>query len=334
MRFLSFRVKMFTCNICKITFTVKRNLTRHVKLHGGSKETFKCTDCEKTFSRRDNLNFHKEHHHRINGDNKMFKRGTCDKGFTVKSNMKRHMLTCKNQQQQTPAQSSTIAKPSIIEAGNESAVDAFYNEQEMNLPRLIDDAEFEFNIDSIPTIRSRQCYYCKKVFNRVDNCIYHQKHCRKRKYPNTHSSSKRKKTQVGQGSQNFPQLISSALEGSVKTYRKVFDYDESAIGNMIELEKMIKDFIHLITTESQQQDIKCFFSLNLSFHQANDESNVTDPAVTLRSNVFIVQPTATDAGEKVDAAMEEIKQLIDDFEKNGSGWVLHQLHYLDLGKVF
>ena len=31
--------------------------------------------------------------------------------------------------------------------------------------------------------------------------------------------------------------------------------------------------------------------------------------------------------------MEEIKKLIDESERNGSGWVLHQLQYLDLGKI-
>ena len=84
-----------------------------------------------------------------------------------------------------------------------------------NLSPLMDDSGFEFNIDSIPTRRSRQCYYCEKVFNRIDNCMYHQKHCRKREYPNALSTSKRRKTiQIGHGSQNTPQLISSALDGT------------------------------------------------------------------------------------------------------------------------
>ena len=138
----------------------------------------------------------------------------------------------------------------------------------------MNDDAFEFNVDTTLTT-FRQCYYCEKLFNRVDKCKFHQKLFRKRKYPNITSSNKTRKTQTCRGSQHVaPQLMTSALDGRLKTFRKLFDYDESAIDHMVALEEMIRDFIQLIKSESEQQDIKCFFSL---------------PAVTLRSFNYLRQ---------------------------------------------
>ena len=319
---------MFTCTICMRVFTAKRNLTRHMKLHSKNKETVICEQCEKPFSNHANLKSHTKTHHN-NNKNEIMKCMKCSKTFSYKSNLNRHMLIC-NIQPSPSNESSTTCHSSVAILNNEN-----HTFSEAELIELMDDKNFEFDIEKIPSIQTRKCYYCKKVFNRVDNCKFHQQRCRKRKYPDIISSSKKRKTQVGQGSQRGTlQLMTSALDGSVKSFRKLFHYDESAIDHMMALEEIIRDFIQRIKSESERQDIKCFFSLNLTFHQASDENDITDPAVTLRSDVFIVQSSSTDIEQKVNTAMEEIKKLIDDFEKNGSGWVLHQLQYLDLGKIY
>ena len=345
---------MHVCNVCTKAFTVKRSLTRHMKLHSEVKETFKCDQCDKTFSRRDRLKCHIKVHHSNNVvTDEVFNCKKCNKSFTKNSNMHRHMLICKVHQQEREVlpQSSTqkfekdqnsihnnTPETSLVKLMDDSKIEFVVDsisQQQNDLPQLMNDDSFEFDVDVIPTMGSLQCFYCEKVFTRKDNCKFHQKHCKKRKYPNVTSSNKRRKVQVGHGSQHdLPQLISSALDGTVKTFRKSFDYGESAIDHIVALGEMLLDFVQLIKSESEQQDIKCFFSLNLTFHQASDETDITDPAVTLRSKVFIVQQSSTDLEQKVNAAMEEIKELIDEFERNGSGWVLHQLQYLDLGKIF
>ena len=52
---------MFNCTVCDKVFTVKRNLTRHIKTHEGGE--FACSVCPKSFNRRDSLIKHSKKTH-------------------------------------------------------------------------------------------------------------------------------------------------------------------------------------------------------------------------------------------------------------------------------
>ena len=80
----------FLCTDCGVTFTAKRNLTRHIGLvHTKTQVT--CEKCGKHFTRKDNL---KRHLVRCSPKNS----GTltcekCQKKFSSKSNLNKHMKT-------------------------------------------------------------------------------------------------------------------------------------------------------------------------------------------------------------------------------------------------
>ena len=333
---------MHVCTVCKKEFKRKDNLTQHKKIHSTDKEIIKCNSCQKSFSRHSNLRRHQKNH-----CVSVVEERNEDEG--EESNISQQANRLENDNLENDELSQLMDDTEFVFDVN--SIPQQQQEQQPNtlvdnedLSQLMDDENFEFDVNEVSSQKTNTCYYCKKVFKRADNCKLHQKHCRKRKYPNCNSSSSSKKSkrviQVGYGDDdndddagNLPQLISTALDGATKVYRKTFQYDENVINHMDALQQMTEVFQQLLTNESQQQDLKSFLSISLSFHQASDEDDVTDPPVTLRSNVFVVQHHSTDIVEKVNDALNEIKQLIDDFERNGSGWVLHQLHYLDLGKI-
>ena len=52
----------YVCDKCRIQFTEKRNLTRHMKTHVHSSQTYFCNICGNEFSRPDNKKRHEESH--------------------------------------------------------------------------------------------------------------------------------------------------------------------------------------------------------------------------------------------------------------------------------
>ena len=80
----------FLCIDCGMTFTAKRNLTRHIGLvHAKTQVT--CEKCGKHFTREDNL---KRHLVRCNPKNSdMLTCEKCQKKFSSKSNLNKHMKT-------------------------------------------------------------------------------------------------------------------------------------------------------------------------------------------------------------------------------------------------
>ena len=84
---------------------------------------------------------------------------------------------------------------------------------------------------------------------------------------------------------------------------------------------------------SSKRPIKFYFTLCMVYHQSKDPSIVTEPPVSFRSEVF----TALNM-ENVDLhckiAMEQFQKQVDEFQKNGSGWVLDHFINLDIGKHY
>ena len=50
-----------TCGICNRTFSLKHNLTRHIKNSHGEERRIKCSNCDQADNRLDNLQHHQKH---------------------------------------------------------------------------------------------------------------------------------------------------------------------------------------------------------------------------------------------------------------------------------
>ena len=67
------------------------------------------------------------------------------------------------------------------------------------------------------------------------------------------------------------------------------------------------------------------------FCKADKKDELTDPPIVFKNNTFTMD--AVDMDEITSTALGEINEKIDEFIKNGSGWVLHHLVRIDLGIV-
>ena len=75
--------------------------------------------------------------------------------------------------------------------------------------------------------------------------------------------------------------------------------------------------------------IKWFFALKLTFRKAIDDDVVTDPPVVLNTDP-VMGLIGNNYGNDLEKALQNILEQIDNFEKNGSGWITDKFLTLDL----
>ena len=96
--------KKFNCDYCDSTFTEKRNLIRHTKIHMENWELLKCPECPEKFMREDNRERHmqkvhkyievnKNTHFRLPRDIRKYSCDDCDMSFKTKYQCQRHNET-------------------------------------------------------------------------------------------------------------------------------------------------------------------------------------------------------------------------------------------------
>ncbi|XP_043994838.1 zinc finger protein 771-like isoform X2 [Gambusia affinis] len=81
-------VKPFSCSICSRAFRWKNGLVRHMKSHSGEKP-FSCSDCDKTFSSKKNL----MEHTKVHSGEKPYTCSICNTSFKRAHTLKDHIRT-------------------------------------------------------------------------------------------------------------------------------------------------------------------------------------------------------------------------------------------------
>ena len=189
------------------------------------------------------------------------------------------------------------------------------------------------------------CDYCKRKFVRESHQKLHQKNCDKRKNLFSSSSKQRKLDEIVPGmsvvqvggskemqrdSSTKPRIVESALNKMAVTYRIDFD-EENRMDPFERLINYLTTFKPTIKIELEKRPaIKYYFTLKVVFHQSKDPSIITDVPVNFRTEVFPALNL-----EKLDLhntiAMKQFQQRIDEFQRNGSGWVLNHFINVDIG---
>ena len=158
------------------------------------------------------------------------------------------------------------------------------------------------------------------MFNRRTNRNLHMNHCSLQPSQSFPQQLQQTTIQTGSGSS----LQSSALNGKASVYR-------ADLSNHVELSPVLfKDAFGDILNEKKKGGIKFIVSVFVVFCKADNEEEITNPPVVLKSDVFVCV-NGTDINERLNVACEQIKERIDEFVRNGSGWVIHHLEQMDLG---
>ena len=94
----------------------------------------------------------------------------------------------------------------------------------------------------------------------------------------------------------------------------------------------LRDSFGDVMDTRRKKGFKGIFSLYVVFCKADKKDELTDPPIVLKSNTFTILD-AVDMDEMFVNCLGEINGKIDEFIRNGSGWVLHHLVRIDLGIV-
>ena len=116
-------------------------------------------------------------------------------------------------------------------------------------------------------------------------------------------------------------LHKSAISGNSRMHRKVFaDGEQFTLNTLNEFKPII------IASYS----IKYYFSVKVIYHQVKDVNDLTDPPAVHNTDVFKFLKLQTNVEKQLETIFLMISKSIEEFEKNGSGWVLDHYVSIDL----
>ena len=166
------------------------------------------------------------------------------------------------------------------------------------------------------------CGKCDKTFKRMDNKDLHEAKCGKK--AKLEPSSGMMESHDENDEEVFS-LIKSALFGVAKTYRLQFANGVTNLQPRLE-RAMSEASDQLFTLQRNNERVKYYISLCCVFVKFGEDEE-TDPPPVFNSGTSILNPSSN-IKEQMEIIYENILQSVDEYEKNGSGWIL--LHYVHL----
>ena len=171
------------------------------------------------------------------------------------------------------------------------------------------------------------CTYCGKGFVRGDRLKMHERTCDKnpvKKNAQRISSV----MQIGGGGETLQgfNLLESVFDGVVQTWRYEFS-DEEQQDVYGSLQKVVKSTAYDLVIEATGI-FKWYLGLKAIFHKASNPSVLSDPPPFFQSDPITSYRKYDD--EAWDIVKEQLEKQIENYECNGSGWVLSRLISLDV----
>ena len=170
------------------------------------------------------------------------------------------------------------------------------------------------------------CKHCFKPFGKFNSKQLHERSC-----SSTQACSS-SLNQIGGGvidtDDDAFTIYETALNNIFKSHRLRFDANPL---NLIDrLQNALRQAHDVIVDEQESnRPRKVYMSLQVHFHKAVNPDAVTFPAPTFNTEPVVIL-AATDIQEVVEMFFANLFKQIDNYEKSGSGWVLHSLVALDL----
>ena len=176
------------------------------------------------------------------------------------------------------------------------------------------------------------CIRCRKQFNREDNYTYHARICE------FHATGARAESviQIGGGGDAVNtndefELQKTAFDGASQLFSLSLHDKKQEVDN---IHTLLKDSVYsakdLLSSERESKNaVKFYFSLHLLYHQAIDETLLTEPPIVKNTKPRELY-AGDDITDQIRISYDELLKEVEKFESEGSGWVLHKLIKLDL----
>ena len=171
-----------------------------------------------------------------------------------------------------------------------------------------------------------QCTHCRKGFARADRLKMHERSCDQNPAKEKVERKSFLTLQIGRGANETFRLLESALAGVLQVWR--YDFSDEEDEDIYEsLHSVVMNDAHDLVIEATGI-FKWYLGLKVVFHKAIDPSAVTDPPAYFQTEPFASYHKYDD--DVWDTVKGHLEQQIENYETNGSGWVLSQFVSLDV----
>ena len=170
------------------------------------------------------------------------------------------------------------------------------------------------------------CTYCKKGFVRGERLKMHERTCEKNPERKIKVGKYSAVMQVGGGVDNTFNLLESALGGVFQTWHYIFS-DEEQKDLYKSLDTVVKSTVYDLVIKSTGT-FKWYLGLKAIFHKITNPDIISEPPPFFRTDP---SPSYHKYSDKVwEIVKEQLEKQIDNYERNGSGWVVSRLVSLDV----
>ncbi|GBO34564.1 PR domain zinc finger protein 4, partial [Araneus ventricosus] len=291
------RSQHFVCPTCSKSFAWKKSLVMHMKIHTGEK-LFTCEICQKSFGRNDHLNRHMRiHASEIEEKENYLKCDICDKTFGRKDNLKDHMKTHSNE--------------------NDFKCD-------------ICDRSFQRKHCFVMHMQKHQekKYDCRKCDRSFISLQHLNQHVRA-------SHPEIKLTSVKRGTAFTPEGNSKRVRregGALNTFTSTFfqPTENSKKDFLLFFDEITPQLKEKIEEEIQEKgSVKWYGVVRAVFKRESEDGGEERVTPYFRSNVQI-ELVGNTVGEHVPASFTKILEVVDEFIRRGSGWILDKIVHFEL----
>ena len=170
------------------------------------------------------------------------------------------------------------------------------------------------------------CTHCTKGFARADRLKMHERSCDKNPSKKKVKRKSVRTLQVGRGATEGFQLVESAFNGVLQLWR--YEFTEEDHKDIFEsLHTVLMSVAHDLVIEATGM-FKWYLGLKVVFHKAINPEELSDPPAYFQTDPFLHHRKYDD--DVWEIVKGQLEQQIDNYERNGSGWVLSQLVSLDV----
>ena len=174
--------------------------------------------------------------------------------------------------------------------------------------------------------KPHQCGICQKRFSRKQNKELHLKTCAM----SISLPKVKKTTKIVPDIKFFPVRISSSFNGIATEWIIIYPNDYRSVDPIVLLQSSVKAMKDIILKQLHEQTKKLKFtmSIHVVFAKAINLEVKTIPSVVLTTSPSVVY-IGTDLDHCLHDVTEELFEMIETFEGNGSGWIIDYLERLD-----